>query len=348
MIAATATRNRAVDRSVRGNPVKHRIKTVLFFLLYYSGLEFLISKLISCDAAAILMYHGVCESPRMPEDINFHVTPRMLDRHLRFLKRRCRPVTLGQLVDMFARRQNINKAVVITFDDGYRNNATYAAPILFRHKAPATIFLTTGYVGTSDWIPLNELYALWAAGKASESELRQWRERIRLNPRDEASDAIEEIVERARTLDRAPARDSFDMLTWLEVRELAYGGIEFGGHTHSHCSLALEDDERQKSELTQSRQLIEEQLGRRVRTFAYPYGRPPYINDASGAMVRECGYECAVSTEIGLATRRSDPFRLPRVGYQKKVFLFAGELSYLFVKQRVRELLTRNSTGGRH
>jgi len=341
-MSATATAigpNRAVDRQPRSNAVKDAVKNVLFFLMYYSGVEFIVSKLISCDAAAILFYHGVCESSRIPKDIDFHVTPRMFDQHLRFLKRRYHLVPLGQLMDQFARREYVNKAIAITFDDGYRNNATYAAPVLSRHKAPATVFLATAYVGTEGWIPLNELYAAWAVGKVSESELRQWRDCIRLNPRDQAAGAIQEIGRRAGAIDRKVARVSFDMLGWMEVRELAYHGVEFGSHTHTHCSLALEDEERQRKELSQSRELIEEHLGRRVRIFSYPYGRPPYIDAASPAMVRACGYDCAVSAEYGLATRNSDPFRLPRVGYKKKIYQFAGELAFLFVKQRVRELI---------
>ena len=125
----------------RGSPVKRRIKSVVFFCLYYSGLEWLLSRLIRVDATAILMYHGVCDESPMPPDLNFHLQRSVFEQQMRVLKRRYPVLALRDVVDALARGERPKKAIVLTFDDGYRNNAQYATPILTQLQLPVTVFV---------------------------------------------------------------------------------------------------------------------------------------------------------------------------------------------------------------
>jgi peptidoglycan/xylan/chitin deacetylase (PgdA/CDA1 family) len=309
------------------------LKHVLSFVAYYSGIEFLLARLLSVNAAAVIMYHGVCQGSKLPADIDFHLAPRDFERQLRFLTSRYRVVPLSELLAKLREGARLNKEVVLTFDDGYRNNLTCAQPILARYHAPFSVFVTTAYIGSEEWLPLNLLYGLWSAGKVAPDEVTRLRTRIRNSSREDARDLIRDLANRVRE-EQLPDDDSFAMLSWEQVRELAERGAEIGSHTETHCSLAAEPADRRRQELAASKRTIESRLGTPVALFAYPYGKQPQVDPAFGSLVRECGYQCAITVEEGLVTPRSDPFRLPRVGYHKSIHLFAGEMLRYFLRAK--------------
>jgi peptidoglycan/xylan/chitin deacetylase (PgdA/CDA1 family) len=305
--------------------LKPTLKCILSFVAYYSGIEFLLVKLLPLNAAAIIMYHGVCEHSKLPPEVDFHLTPEDFERQLRFLTRRYRAVRLSELLAKLRTGARLNKEVVLTFDDGYRNNLTCAAPILARHHSPFSVFITTDYIGSDEWLPLNQLYGLWSAGKIPANEVVQLRNQLRTRSRQEASELICRLGAGVRAA-QLPDDDSFAMLSWEQVKELARQGGEIGSHTQTHCCMTAEPANRRRDELEGSKEAIEARLGNAVTLFAYPYGKTPYIDPAFGLLVRECGYQCAITTEQGLVTPRSDPFRLPRMGYHKSIYMFAGEM----------------------
>ena len=105
-------------------------------------------------------------------------------------------------------------------------------------------------------------------------------------------------------------------LTWSEVRELHSQGIEFGSHTVSHCDLESLGPKEVEEELGRSKDTIEQELGSRVESFSYPYAFPEahrkFVRSLRARLEKE-GYNNGVSTIIGTAGSRSDPFFLPRL-----------------------------------
>ena len=318
------------NRAVALKPV---LKRILSFVVYYSGIEFLLARLLSVNAAAVIMYHGVCERSKLPPGIDFHVAPKDFERQLRFLTSRYRVVPLSELLAKLRSGARLNKEVVLTFDDGYRNNLTCAEPILARYHAPFSVFVTTDYIGSDEWLPLNQLYALWSAGKIPANDVATLRTRIRTSSREDAGDLMRDLAARVRAA-QLPDDDSFAMLSWEQVGELAKRGVEIGSHTQTHCSMKAEPAARRREELQGSKKAIEARLGTAITLFAYPYGRQPHVDPAFGSLVRECGYECAITVEQGLVTPGSDPFRLPRMRCHQPIHMFAGEMLRFFLKAR--------------
>lgn len=106
----------------------------------------------------ILLYHRVTELPSDPQLLS--VTPTHFAEHLEILHKYTCPLTLQQLVQGLREGHIPNQAVVITFDDGYADNLYQAKPLLEQYKVPATVFVTSGYVGQSDefwWDELDRL-----------------------------------------------------------------------------------------------------------------------------------------------------------------------------------------------
>ena len=99
------------------------------------------------------------------------------------------------------------------------------------------------------------------------------------------------------------------LLCWTQIEEMARHHIEFGSHTVTHPDLACLTHREAEREMQDSKQMIQERIGRGVEVFAYPYGRyAPWTVD----LARE-HFSGACSTILGKATSQDDPALLPRV-----------------------------------
>ena len=98
-----------------------------------------------------------------------------------------------------------------------------------------------------------------------------------------------------------------------EVLELARGGlIEIGAHSLTHPRLAVLPVAVQRTEVSESRRLLEDLLGTPVSGFAYPFGRPGDFSAETTALVKEAGFSAACASTAGTVGSSSDCFRLPR------------------------------------
>ncbi|MFF6878800.1 MULTISPECIES: polysaccharide deacetylase family protein [unclassified Streptomyces] len=100
------------------------------------------------------------------------------------------------------------------------------------------------------------------------------------------------------------------MLDWDQVRELAAGGVEIGGHSHTHPQLDQVSDATLRFELIHCKEIVSDQLGTVPASFAYPYG---YSSRRVRQAVRETGYAQALAVGNGLARRAQGPYALRRV-----------------------------------
>lgn len=101
-----------------------------------------------------------------------------------------------------------------------------------------------------------------------------------------------------------------DGLTERQLRSLIKAGWEIDSHTRTHPDLTTLDDATLAQELTDSRTELQQRLGVPVDFFAYPAGR---YDARVQAAVKAAGYTTATTVEEGVATRKHDPFALPRV-----------------------------------
>ncbi|QHA09543.1 polysaccharide deacetylase family protein [Streptomyces broussonetiae] len=100
------------------------------------------------------------------------------------------------------------------------------------------------------------------------------------------------------------------MLDWPQVRDLAAAGVEIGGHSHTHPQLDQLGDDALHGELDRCTEILDDELGARPASFAYPYG---YSSRRVRRAVRASGYAQALAVGNALARRRQGPYALERV-----------------------------------
>jgi peptidoglycan/xylan/chitin deacetylase (PgdA/CDA1 family) len=277
------------------------------------------------QALTILIFHRVLPAPdplRPGEPV-----AETFDLQMKFLAGHFAVLPLLEAVERLRRRALPRRACCITFDDGYADNLTVAQPILQAHRLPATVFVATGYLDGGRMFNDAVIDAIARAGpvldlrqlglgrhplatvaerRAAVADILQ---QLKYRPPVERDAGVERLVELAGC--EALPRDI--MLTSDQVRELSRRGIEIGGHTVAHTILTTLDDDRARQELSAGKQRLEAIIGRPVRTFAYPNGRPERDYAARHAvMIREAGFDLAVTTASGVANPESDVFQLPR------------------------------------
>ena len=236
-------------------------------------------------------------------------------------------------LDDLRRRPGDKPVVAVTFDDGYRDVATAARPILERHDCPATVFLATGAIGSDQefwWDRLTRIVLetpivadlevrlgdgdqVWRLGRHTtrveleRAHLEVW---TALRPLGEAARSAK-LQELASLFGAETAgRPSHRIMSAEDVRSLAGGPIAVGAHTVSHPSLPDLDADAQRREINDSRRQCEALTGTAPTSFAYPFGD---YNETAVAMVREAGFARAVTVEPGVVGRKADPLRLPRL-----------------------------------
>jgi len=230
-------------------------------------------------------------------------------------------------------------AACITFDDGYADNAEIALPLLQKYGVPATFFVASGFLdGGRMWNDtVIESVRLASGDKLDLSSINLGIHAITtLEQRQKAltflinhlkylpHDARALQVEKLSAIISARLPDDL-MMTAAQVRQLHDAGMEIGAHTITHPILASIDDAAAWTEITDGKARLEAITGARVRLFAYPNGKPgkDYL-PAHVKMVKDAGFEAAVSTAWGTARQNSDIFQLPRFTPWDK-----GELLYV-------------------
>src|SRR5262245_50727044 len=172
---------------------------------------------------------------------NLHVRASTFDAQCRMLRDACTPISLDEWREAMAGRRELPpRAVLVTFDDGYRSVLTIGAPILRKHRVPAVVFACPE--------PMRERRLLWfdhVAARDGESAVDSWKARPYADWRRSCADAAPIVA------DDHPCA----LMTAAEIAALAkQEGIEIGAHTARHAILSRATPAEQREEIVRSRE----------------------------------------------------------------------------------------------
>lgn len=222
--------------------------------------------------------------------------------------------------------------VLITFDDGYLDNYSLAYPILRSHGVSGVFFLATQLVGSSVvpwWDRIAYIVRTAKKGRFILSYPRSALFDLRQDGLSETIIRILRLYKDPATMDQVkfveqlvaasggeePARVPRRFLDWTEAREMSSRGMAFGAHTVSHPVLSQLPYELQCQELKDSRVLLEQRLGRRIKMLAYPVGARSSFTADSKNIAARLGYQAAFSFYGGVNLPGAiDPFDVKRIG----------------------------------
>ncbi len=285
-----------------------------------TGATRLVESLPHPPSLLILNYHRVGDALATPYDSGtFSCTTAEFDWQVQYLKRRFHIVTLDEAVAIVhGRTQPKSASVLLTFDDGYRDNYDEAFAVLRKHGVSATFFLPTAFVGTGK-LPWWDVIAYLAKNSTADritltypeptdfdlspaNRANAIRSVLKLFKRPSVTDAERFIagLEAACGCARPTASAERCFLTWEEAREMQAGGMCFGSHTHTHEILGKLPGLRQLEELVVSREILERELGRAIDTLAYPVGQPDTFSAETFQALRDARYSTAFSFYSGV------------------------------------------------
>ena len=284
----------------------------------------------AAGAATVFTLHHVHADAGPVLDPSFSISGRFLDAVIGYvIAEGCSVVTLGEMYRRLPAREARPHMVVFTFDDGYRDNLTVAAPIFARHGVPWTLYLTTGLPDrtcTYWWGALERLILqrervdLDIGGAPAVFETRTLRqkrvafsriaERVRFDGGPELSLRIRE---RYGIDDRQLL--AADALSWSEVRQLHGQGVEIGAHAVSHGALSRLSLDEARFEMAQSRSRIADMTGTLPDHFAAPFGTPDTVGPRESELARALSFKTLATTRSANVgpVAHTDLFQLPRI-----------------------------------
>lgn len=275
------------------------------------------------------------------------VTPQFLDAAIAVtLACGLRPVRLEDLPERLADPDDKNSYVAFTLDDGYRDNAEHAAPIFRKHKAPYTIFLTSGFVERrhAPWwetaerlIREHDRFSFDFGDGPVQVEAETVWQKMSLFDRfaDFVGTADEDIA--VGRINAAAGRHGIDVLDLVdslviseaEIKALAATDelVSFGAHTVSHPNLKRVDDGRLGDEIGRSVEAVTRYIGRAPKAFAYPYGWVRAVGEREMRAVASAGFSIGVTTQPGMLHPAMPVHAMKRVSlngcYQKERYVRA-------------------------
>jgi peptidoglycan/xylan/chitin deacetylase (PgdA/CDA1 family) len=292
---------------------------------FYRGLIQVLSPSGPRSRLSILIYHRVLPEidPLFPTEID----AKNFDAQMGQLAKCFRIIPLLDAVKSLRQGSLPARAACITFDDGYADNAEIALPILQKHGLPATFFVATGFLdGGRMWNDTVIELIRRAPGQSLDlSAMGLGRFAIGSIPQRQQTiyallGKLKYLSMEARQLQVDEMRSRIPvmlpenlMMTSHQVRQLHTSGMDIGGHTVNHPILARMEKAVAQTEIASGKEVLENIIRAPVKIFAYPNGKPGQDYHADHVeIIKNLGFEGALSTAWGAAKNGSDLYQLPR------------------------------------
>lgn len=273
----------------------------------------------------VLMYHRIAG-----DDVFPGVGAGRFRRQMLWLQRHCTLIAPEHLEGSLARGNRRRPAVLLTFDDGYRDFHDLAFPVLKELQIPALVFLSTAFMdeGGGLWADALRFAVMrtqrthvslpWPSLAAYPLDTAQRRRHLlglalahlKRQPDDERRCLLAALFQVLGFGEEGPALGR-PMMNWAEVRA-TQPLVRLGGHTHTHPILSRVDPARQEEEIQTCRRRIEEMCGVAPTAFAYPNGQPGDFTEETQRILRRQGFTLAFAASEGLNGAQADRLALRR------------------------------------
>jgi peptidoglycan/xylan/chitin deacetylase (PgdA/CDA1 family) len=311
-------------------------------IMFHLGLMRFLRNLNRNGSVAVLRYHSIIN----PQE-NYYaspsigISPSAFEAQIRYFAKNFNIISLDDVFDCIKMNTEFPaKAIVLTFDDGYRDNY-FAYRILKKFDVQATFYVCAACLDGTEILWLYEIHYLINNTLKTQIHInkRGQKHKFSTKNRIEKAKVIREIIKIIKSNDlctredirkqlKTQINDVEDledkykkvMLTWQQVKEMSADGMDIGGHTMTHLNLPNAKEADAFTEINNCKRTIEEHIQKPVKHFSYPNGgKYEYYNETVVNMVKQAGFSTASTSENGLVYPGSSLYKLKRIRVTEKI-----------------------------
>ncbi len=299
----------------------HLLSKLSFVQQYFSG------------AITLFMLHRVdyLEEHKLFSNEMLKVSPQFLDDFIINLKSNGYDfITLDDVYKILLEGKKVKKKIVLTLDDGYKDNYEIAYPIFKKHNIPFTIYLTTSFPEKTAilwWYILEDLIVgkdiiELSDGRVFECRTKEKKEELFFKLRAIILTLKKEIF--LDSLEKLFSHYAIDWvakteelcLNWDEIIELSKDDLcMIAGHTKNHLAFNQLSEDEIIDEIMDANKMIEEKTGKKIEHIAYPFGRRHEVNQREFTIVKKLAFKTATTIRRGPIYRehKNHLMCLPRI-----------------------------------
>lgn len=277
----------------------------------------------------IYMFHMVCPKADLLAPIDeLRVSPEYFEAFLCEQQKRLEFISINEVPERMANQRKGKPFGVITFDDGYEDNYTYAYPILKKLNIPFVIYVSAGLV--NDHEPIWNYPLIIERIVKKNDELIIGGKKYVCQTLEQKNDTFLKLKGLLFTLSYAQLQEEFkrlfaeyltddvfpqNTLTWEQIEELSNDPLcTIGSHTMSHCRLTITDNKSLQYELGESKAILEQHIGKPIEHLSYPYGWKTDVSAEAIAFAQQIGYKTALRSFGGPVRKQdTDLFNIKRI-----------------------------------
>jgi len=313
-------------------------RKILSSALNYTGITFLqgLRQKKQNTVLTIVTYHRIIDPDKI-DSANREVvsaTPKEFEKQMKFVSEHFTPIDFFDLKEIVEKKKAVpQNPIIISFDDGYRDNYDNAFPVLKKFNLKGVIFLATGFIGTDKTFWWDEISSIILETSKKQICIPSISEKfLKLSEKSDVKyrrQFIEELLNKIKTMPESKKNGIINelrevcgniknsqsvMLDWNMALEMQKNGVELGAHTVNHPVLSQIKHDDIRREIALSGFEIREKTGIKPVSFCYPVGKKTSFNEIIAEEVKTQGFSFAVTLIHG-TNYISDisPFHLKRV-----------------------------------
>ena len=296
----------------------------------------------------ILCYHGVTDyKSKGIENYNLkHINYKLFEKQIKKIKKNYVALSMNEVVMYIREKIKFPKnSLAVTFDDGFKNNYTIAAPILEKYGIQSTFYLSTGFIETEKmfWVDIVEdtinrtkknkiklnidnktLIFKTESFKNKIDSTKKIKTILKKTPVIIKDQIIKSLVKVTNVIPSTNASENYKKLSKIEIKALGSNKLfTIGAHTINNNSLTMLKSKELKKEISGSISYLSNLLKIPINHFSYPEGSKKDFNDQIIKYLKKSEIICSPSAIPGFNNFKTDPFKLKRfmIGLDNKNFI---------------------------
>lgn len=297
----------------------------------------------------ILLYHGVTKHENFGIENHSakHIDANDFVFQMKYIKKNLNILSMDEVAEIYNDNREIPKnSVAITFDDGFENNYTEAAPVLDDLNIPATFYITSGIVNTNIMFWVDQIEDIINYSKIKEISLKLNKDHTfpiifkkdklfalssiktycKLASREEKDRVLSDLIDIASYKPNAKNSPNYNKITWCQLKNMNSNNLfTIGGHSLYHDILSSMDSGMMRMDIKLSIKLLEYNLKNKIEHYSYPEGQMEHFNEEVVSCLKNNGIKISPSAIHGVNyLDNRDLFNLRRVmvGIDGKPFPF--------------------------